>query len=115
MLSHPKTILLHNFLVRSAMLQQLVTYEQAGAACNLPCFSAAFSDRLTAIADYSLKKYSVVLPAIVIKKYEGIPGGGFFSWTDKNIGPQDNKTDLWVKLVRATHEYYTSIIEKSLS
>jgi hypothetical protein len=78
-------------LLCSAHHRSLITYTVLGNLIGLPTGTKEIGEVLDEVADYTYEQFGIVLPAIVVTRQDGLPGGrrsdmrsGFWAWTDKH-------------------------------
>ena len=74
-------------LLLSARNWALITYADLGRLIGLPTGTNEIGNVLDEVGDYTWSKHGIVLPALVVTKHDGLPGGrrsdqrtGFWDW-----------------------------------
>ena len=100
-----KEIALRTLLVRTARSSQLLPYVQAAQLVGLPAHRTPFIKLVESVSLWSFETHGVILGALLVSKYEGVPPSTFFTYlkTIKDIDVDTDHYFVWASLVRRCH------------
>jgi hypothetical protein len=94
-------------MIEQAKLRQTITYSEL--ALRLPVYlhyhSFLFARLLNEIGEEEIKAGRGVLPAVVVRKSSGIPGGGYFGFAGREASSEDLER-IWREELEIVFDYW---------